>query len=193
MNVIAKLYPAIIVGLTGCSTMSGIDYEYPDKWAKISNEPKTCSAFSGEYINEGQATGAPYGGSKFLAFQLGMEFGLVTELKSIEMVRVSCINEDVLLIEAIAKGVAVRSITLKQADSGWVIEDGVMKFRKVNASGANELAGYVGNSAFSLSVATDGSLIGKDSSSGAGLILWVVPAVSYSTYWYKWTRMQGAQ
>lgn len=191
INLLAVLMLLTVTPLiSGCSTLTGIDSRYPPQWQETTKTIKTCRSFEGEYQNLAIANYTATDAPSLLAYWFGFPYDTTTELEKINSVRITCIPDDILLIEAIAEGAVVHSRQMAQSYDTWNIVNDLMVFPNLNNSAVESLGVVLQYEALSLNIAANGALIGKKKRWNAALAFWVIPMFGSQTFWFNWARLQ---
>ncbi|OOG41831.1 hypothetical protein B0B52_10950 [Polaromonas sp. A23] len=172
--------------LGGCSTLSGIDSNYPKGWPLVESADTNCPNLSGDYQNRGSYSYSPLGGSHYLAYRFGMHVNTVRELDAIDTIRIHPVEDDAVLVEARSSGVVVMSRRLSFKTKELSCSSGAMVFAPATAKTLDGFGTAVKKSTVWFKKGVDGSIIGEENSSTAAAALYVVPIVGSQTFWYRW-------
>ena len=106
----------ICLFLAGCSSITGINSNYPDGWPSPQEPAVGCPNIVGNFANRGSSYSySQLGGSHYLAYRFGMSIKTLRELDSIDTIRIHPINDDEIIVDAIKSGEVVNSRRLSFA------------------------------------------------------------------------------
>jgi hypothetical protein len=182
-----------LLPVTACSVLTGISPDYPESWPSLKRLPYTCSHLVGQFENDGIATHASRGGSRYLIYELGIAEGLdsFSALHEVNPIRIRCIEGDKLVFEGLHGNKIVKEKTLSRTRNEWVANKEGIEVVSRQESEADALGGHTGRRTLVLSLAEDGSLIGRERFTSAGLLFWLIPLGGPQTFWHQWQRVQS--
>lgn len=89
----------ICLFLAGCSSITGINSNYPDGWPSPQEPAVGCPNIVGNFANRGSSYSySQLGGSHYLAYRFGMSVKTLRELDSIDTIRIHPINDDEIIV-----------------------------------------------------------------------------------------------
>lgn len=173
--------------LTGCTHLQQADY--PSNWPKIVMKSDFCGQLSGVYDNHAYATDTRNRESLLLAHWLEIDTQELEELKSIDRIRLTCSNNDVIDIQAMINNQVVSNKTVFLKEDGWRIEDGSLYLPIHKDQVAHGSGGAIKSVEFKISMSSDGSLIGEEKTKGMGMAYWLIPIFASQTNLFHWKYM----
>jgi len=165
--------------------MTGIDGTYPASWPALDKRDSGCPNLTGQFSNRGNYTYAPLGGSSFLSFQLGIPL-TERQFSAVDAVRVSPMENGVLMVEAMSSGAAVATRRLSLANGDYSCNGGAFVFSAKSETQADGFGVARKSSTLSLMRGNDGSIIGEERSSTLAAAMYVIPMGGVQTFWYRW-------
>jgi hypothetical protein len=148
-----------------------------------------CTQLNGEYLNKGEFSYSPKGGSEYLAYRFGFNLDSLKNLDSIHSLKVSCANGNALLIGLDYDRSSSSIKTVTSSSDGWHFESGTLILPIIKNAVGDGFGGYSARERFQIFVGSDGSLIGKQTTSSVGLALWIIPVGGSQTFWFRWQKL----
>ena len=177
--------------ISSCSTLSGIDNDFPKNWSPVKTSGGLCADISGYYENKGAASYVPSGGAQYLHYRFDLEPKFPLLDTEHDVIRLQCIDDKSVLVTQIRSGVPIATRDLVLSVEGYRLASNSLTFPERRESGADGTGGYTVGIDFDLLVSDDGSLIGRQHQVGVGAVLWLVPMAGAQTFWFKWSRAEN--
>ena len=177
----AWLLPAgalLAAALAGCA-----EADYPGRWPALAPASADCPSIAGHYRNEGERAESsgvnwPVRLTGFLLPELA-----ASEAASIDGVDISEPAAGVIEIAAVRGGQVVQSRRLLAGEQGYACVDGCIETSSSRWANEQGVGKQWDTDAYCRGV--DGSLIVKSTSSGAGVILLVIPVGGSESSWFR--------
>lgn len=165
----------ILLLLSGCQALTGIDSSYPNYYGKLPTLGTTeCPNISGTFTNEGNASHSYSPLDGLLSYYLAGPKPKPSKVNIISKPDQISISFD---------GKYVKDLKI---GNDYTCQEGAIWLKPIISGGAEGLGGYRAEKVLGLRKALNGNLIGEDRLSSVGALLWVVPIIGSQTFWYRW-------